>query len=525
MSFFAEYLGLVRTTVGLEIRNSVIKVIEVKKAKTSAVVTKIEYIDIPVGVKEDRDVFVIDSLKSLWKEKKLSRNRVISLIDSPAVETVILRLPVMPEKELQSAIEIKAEASFSLPLEDCNWDYMVLGEVVERNIRKIDILIVSVPHERIKEHLSILKKAGIKPFALSIVPLSLLDSSRYSGLNKGVIAVMNFSERLTNISILDDGILQFTRDIPLGDEQLNSVTQKTMGMDTAQYVRIRDEEGMNSTQFKDALEVSMPCLLSEVSKSFDYYRTRPEKNNPEKVILCGETSTIPGLKEYLASRINKETAVADPFCNLKIDPHIDITKFKVSSSHLNVNVGMGLYEKGINLLSPELRRKEVTPNQKIIQIIGLVITITLIMWSVVQSLEIRNLKKDIAVNRAGISQMDPIVRNINESKSKKEQMKKTVEELRRLTENRAEWSGIMESVNKVMPSKSWLDSFSFKGAEGQGGQLIIEGRSFTASDATEFLLRLGKAPYIDKAELNSTKIETLGDKKVIRFRITGYLKR
>jgi Tfp pilus assembly protein PilN len=186
---------------------------------------------------------------------------------------------------------------------------------------------------------------------------------------------------------------------------------------------------------------------------------------------------------------------------------------------------MGLYEKGINLLSPELRRKEVTPNQKIIQIIGLVITVTLIMWSVVQSLEIRNLKKDIAVNRAGISQMDPIVRNINESKSKKEQMKKTVEELRRLIENRAEWSGIMESVNKVIPSKSWLDSVSFKGVEGQGGQLIIEGRTFVASDATEFLLRLGRLPNMDKAELNYTQVEALGDKKVIRFRITGYLKR
>jgi|GEM_PF-5011440 len=525
MTLFAEYLGLVKTTVGFEIRNDVIKVIEIKKSKTSATVTKVECVDIPVEVKEDRDVFVIDFLRSLWKEKRFSKNRVISLIDSPAVETVILRFPVMPDKELQSAIAIKAEASFSLPLEDCNWDYMVLGEMVERNIRKIDVLIASIPREKIKEHLNILKKAGIKPFALTIVPLSILDSSRYSGLNKGRIAVINFSERLTNISILEDGILQFTRDIPLGDEQLNNVTQKTMGMDTAQYVRIRDEEGMNSTQFKDALEASMPCLLAEISKSFDYYRTRPEKSNPDKVVLSGKTATIPGLKEYLASHINKEVTIADPFCNLKMDPHMDLAKVSDYLPHLNINVGMGLYEKGINLLSPGLRRKEVTPTQKLIQIAGFIITLTLIIWSIVRSLEIRNLKEEIAVNRAGISQMDPIVGNINEAKAKKDKMRNAEEGLKHLVENRIRWSDIMESINRLMPSKSWLDSIAFTGAEAGARTLIIDGLTFAASDATELLLRLGKVPYIDKVELNYTQIETLGDRKAIRFRITGYLKR
>ena len=180
-----EYLGLIRTTVGLEIGNSLIKVVEIKKSKNKVTLTRLELIDVPVGLDVDRDMFIIDSLRDVWREKHISRGRVISLMDSPALETVCLRIPMMPEKELRSALQIKAEASFSLPLEDCIWDYEILGEVVEKNIRKIDVLIASLPRERINEHLNLLKKAGLRPLALRPVSGAILDFALHNGYIKG----------------------------------------------------------------------------------------------------------------------------------------------------------------------------------------------------------------------------------------------------------------------------------------------------------------------------------------------------
>jgi type IV pilus assembly protein PilM len=518
-----EYLGLIRTTVGLEIGNSLIKVVEIKKSKNKVTLTRLELIDVPVGLDVDRDMFIIDALHDLWREKHISRGRVISLMDSPALETVCLRIPMMPEKELRSALQIKAEASFSLPLEDCIWDYQILGEVVEKNIRKIDVLIASIPRERIKEHLNLLKKARLHPLALRPVSGAILDFAVHSGYTKGVVAKLNFGERRSNISILEDGVLQFTRDIPMGKDQIADSAQRTLGVERAVFERMMKEEGLASPKFLQAIEPSLSSIISELGRSFDYYRTRPERKRPSILVMSGEIAGITGLTEYFNSRLNIDTQVANAFTNITVESP-KVSEGVEFSTIMGVNIGLALYEEGLNLLPPNLRRKEFTPKQRMFQITGIVLTAILIFASLAQAIRIGYLKTEIGVNKAGIAQMDPIVKDINNAKAQKEDVRVREEVFKNLVQARLSWSTLFRKMSEVIPEGLWLASFSYE-KKGDTDIFTITGMTYTEPAATTFLLRVGQIPEIEKVDLNYVQAQELEGRKVTSFKITGYLKK
>lgn len=93
----------------------------------------------------------------------------------------------------------------------------------------------------------------------------------------------------------------------------------------------------------NAREVILPlvdAILSETKKVFrDFYRAKGE--DMQRIVLAGGTALLPGLKEYFAAELNKETVIADPFLQISY-PNVLAETLKKSSPSYAVAVGLAL---------------------------------------------------------------------------------------------------------------------------------------------------------------------------------------
>ena len=247
------------------------------------------------------------------------------------------------------------------------------------------VLVVSTSEATIKKRVSLLQEFGLKPVAIEVSPISLLNLDRFQkglGGAKEVVMWLDIGAKESAQVIGRDGVLYFSRSL--------SLTSENMTRHIAQHCHIpedeaeknkkeyglkfwsKEKEGVLLTEEEGILPADKPALVynSLVSslenlvvdiehsfKSFSYQLTRSEINKFDRVVLCGGGGNLKNLANFLAERLGVKVELAHPFSLFKfseklLNQKIDMTalsaEFAASSS---LAVGELVEEKQrINLL-------------------------------------------------------------------------------------------------------------------------------------------------------------------------------
>ena len=347
--FFSE-----KGSVGLDIGSSHIKAVKLKESKGAYELELCHLHALPPELIVDGSIIdslrLVDSMKEMFKAAGIkAQNAAISISGHSSVIIKRISLPEMSEEELSESIKFEAEQYVPFDIEDVNLDFQIIGPKDEPG--QMDVILVAVKKDIINEYIQVVKEAGLTPVVVDIDSFAL---ENMYGINYEIepgknIALLNIGASTINMSILKGGISVFTRDSSLGSNLHTEALQREFNITYELAEKLKRGASVENVSPQDANTVIASAseeILSEISRSFDYYRSTTVHEDISEVILSGGCGLIRNFASMIAERSGIETKIAEPFRNIKIPKKFDVSYIEQIAPMMAVAVGLALRNQG-----------------------------------------------------------------------------------------------------------------------------------------------------------------------------------
>jgi type IV pilus assembly protein PilM len=277
----------------------------------------------------------------------IKEREVTSAVAGQAVIVRYIEMPQMSSEELAGAIKYEAEQYIPFELENVEVDYQILEEKMPQHPDKMRVLLVAAKKELIKEHLSLLEAASLKPLSIDVDAFALINAFERikSPAKEECLALINIGHSLTNINILKGGVAYFTRDVFLAGKDISDGLAKKFGMEFNQAEKLKRERGKatGDDSFNKSLSSALGDLVGEIRLSFDYYENQALEKNIGHVFLTGGSSLLPELDHFLSETLGLKVSTWNPFEGLKIGE--GVKEWERVSPAMAVSLGLALHEE------------------------------------------------------------------------------------------------------------------------------------------------------------------------------------
>jgi type IV pilus assembly protein PilM len=306
--------------VGLDMGSHTIKMVVLKKTSKGPLLTRLGMKEIPLNLDPGDIPAMAYLLKDLAEEMGLKTKKVSLTFSCPDLQIRRLTLPSIPNDELKEAISWEMKEQLPFPIETTQIDFHILREWMEEEVKKVELLTMACPKERIERTLSIVKEAGLEAIHVEATPISLWNAMINLGRLKGEerIALIDLGAEKTHLYLFENGILVFNRVIsPGGKDITQTLLDEILGLTYEQAEKIKKEIGIalrkspveSSAMAKESfvMRPAFERLVSEIGRSIEFYRNQFIVEKIDKILLTGGgahlKNIIPYFEEELRLRI------------------------------------------------------------------------------------------------------------------------------------------------------------------------------------------------------------------------------
>lgn len=252
------------------------------------------------------------AIKKLTVDCKITTRQVNASLPQSQIFSRVIQMPNLTETEIASAIKWEAEQYIPMPLSDVKMDYAILPSK--------EILLVAAPLTLINKYVKILEMSGLEPVSLEpeIIALarSLADDLKPPSL------IINLGAKTTDLAIIRNGFLTFTRSIAAGGETLVQILSRDMGLEISQAEEYKRTYGLEEDKLEGKILISikpvLDTIVDEIKKSLIFFNENYPSEPIKLAQLCGGTAKLPGLGLYLASSLGLETQIANPWLKVSL---------------------------------------------------------------------------------------------------------------------------------------------------------------------------------------------------------------
>jgi len=334
-----NFLQIGAVGLGIDVGKASIKAVEIRRTSKGLEVVHLGRQPTPNGAVEggiilDRSV-VAQAVSSLLASADVRRRRAVISVTGQNVLARVLRLPPIPEDELKQAIKWEAERHLPIPVDEAVIDVQLVREVTDDGQRQIEVLLAAAPEGLVMSYIDTLEAAHIYVEAVEIGALAVTRALRMQVAN-GTHAVIELGASTTCVSIVANGIPQFSRTVPIGVEQGRPSTGsgRTAGEGSGQTDVV--QEGMAAGY------AALGGLTVQLRRSLDYYRAQFGGASIDDLILCGGGVGVPDVVGALSGELELPAIPAAPFAGLVIPSAFEAASAGNSGAQLTVAVGLAL---------------------------------------------------------------------------------------------------------------------------------------------------------------------------------------
>jgi type IV pilus assembly protein PilM len=326
-----ELFGGKKGIVGLDIGSRQIKVVQLKDVKTGYQLEGIGIVSLLPELIVDGAILdsfrVVETIKELISEKHFQvKDATIAVSGHSSVIIKRVSLPQMTEDELSESIKFEAEQYIPFDIEDVNLDFQIIGQREEDD--QMDVMIVAVKKDKINEYTSAVRESGLSPVIVDVDAFALenLYEINYEIREDENIALVNIGASTININILRGGVSIFTRDSAMGGNLHTEALQKgfVISFDDAERLKHGEAvEGVSHDEVASVLNSASEEIITEISKSFDYYKGATRQEEIHEIILSGGCALVKDFVPLLSERIGIGVKIIEPFKNINIPAKFD----------------------------------------------------------------------------------------------------------------------------------------------------------------------------------------------------------
>ncbi len=343
-----------KSSIGLDIGSSYFKVVQLKDSKKGYELELFDVLQIPSEIIVDGAVIdslrLIDALRELIKKSRVkTKNAVIGISGHASVIIKRISLPEMSEEDLAESIKFEAEQYVPFDIEDVNLDFQILGPREEAG--QMDVILVAVKKDIINEYVAVVKEAGLVPVIVDVDAFALenMYEVNYEIEPNKNVALVNIGASTINMNIVKGGMSVFTRDSSVGSNLHSEALQKAFSVAHENAERLKRGESVEGVSQEDAFSAMASAsddIISEISRSLEYYKSTTMHEDINEVILSGGGALIRDFPRLLSEKIGVESRAAEPFRNIFIPKKFDISYMHEIAPIAAVAVGLALRRPG-----------------------------------------------------------------------------------------------------------------------------------------------------------------------------------
>lgn len=364
---FKSVLAKRTSGVGIELTPERINVAQLLKHRQGFKLGALFSLPVPEGIFQDGQISdppaLAELIQSALRESKIKAQRVATAV--PGRESLVRLIPVPAELDDQELREmvLNNEAGLYLPYprEEADVDYQKLGYFVDEDgIEKVQVLLVATRKEVTDSYLDTFQQAGLKVDALEINSFALIRTIReqlrqFAPQEAAALVDIEFDS--TEITIIVEGVPQFSRTVPIGTYQLQSALLRTMNLPASRDTALLQGMTIPATTVNaggrngaGGINPGMAAMLrvlgdltDELRRSIDFYLNQSDNLEVAQILLAGSGGGLVQLDELFAQRLSLPTTQVDPVATLSLD--VDEEKItSVQRPGLAIVLGLGLRE-------------------------------------------------------------------------------------------------------------------------------------------------------------------------------------
>jgi len=324
------FFGKPKDIIGLDIGSSSVKLVKLKESGKSFQLERFGIQPLATELIVDGTIMdagmVVDAIKALIAEQKIKTKTAAISLSGNAVIVKKITLPAMSEDELAESIKWEAEQYIPFDINDVNVDFQILGSAQGAEGQpQINVVLVAVKKDKLNDYTALVTEAGLDPLVVDIDAFAIenMYGINYDAGHGEITALINIGASIMNINILKDGTFAFARDISIGGNRYTETIQKELGLSYEEAEKAKKGEAVEGVQADDSQRVINSVsaeLASEITRSFDFFRTTSAHENIDKILLSGGCSMLNGIAPFLSDKLGIGVELANPFKNIKINP-------------------------------------------------------------------------------------------------------------------------------------------------------------------------------------------------------------
>ncbi len=336
------------TTVGLDIGSHSIKLIEI--AKEGNQIALLAAGSMPTPPKSMTSSLQVDleaaaiAIKQLVRDTGTKSHEVSIALPESKVFTRVIEVPQLSTRELTSAIKWEAEQYIPLPLDQVNVDFTVLRDSQVTGTNKMEVLLVAAPKSLMDKYLTILEFAGLTAVGAETEIIATSRAIARSIPNVRNVMVASLGAQTTDIAILNNGILTFTRSVSAGGEAITRAIAQSLDFNLTQAEEYKRTYGLQKDKLEgkivNATKPIMDTIVNEMKRSVAFYEEKYKDQHIETIMLSGGTSRLPGMVIYLAESMNFEVQLANPWIGIARDSRFNV--LNAEGPNFCIAVGLAL---------------------------------------------------------------------------------------------------------------------------------------------------------------------------------------
>lgn len=311
--------------VGIDIGSKTVKIVEVEAEgsnfglKASGVVgysgTTIE------KMTDEKEMAQLGQIiKKLHSEAGVSSKEVAISIPEPQVFTRTIKFPLLTDAEIASAVKWESEQYIPIPVNEAIIQHTILERNEKSSPPEVLVLLVAAPRVVVEKYTKVVSLAGLTPVA---VETELIALTRALAPTDKTVLLVDLGANSTNIAISKNGLLSFSRSIPIAGEAFTRAVAQGLGIAATQAEEYKKTYGLETTQLegkiKGALSPVLRLVVDEIKKAISYYQTEEKGEPPTTLIVSGGTSGMPQIISMLTELTGMEISIANPFAKLSMD--------------------------------------------------------------------------------------------------------------------------------------------------------------------------------------------------------------
>lgn len=356
-------------SAGIDISDGSIRFVEIVEIQGEKRLGRFGKIKLPAGILKRGEIInrqkLIEILNSIKKEYKFNFLRVsVAENNSYIFKTNISKTENMPREEILARLRFKLEENVPIKPEEAVFDF----DIISADKDNLNLVVSVLPKKIIDSFISVFEEVGIKILSFEIEGQALARSLIPKG-DKGNFMIVDFRNTRIGISIVRDEIVHFTSTLDIGENDLISSIEKTLGINKEVAEKIKNERGFIKQSSKDEVFFAMlktaSLLKEEINKYLIYWHNHKDnknQNNKEnkikKIILCGVGGKIKGIDDYLSLALKIKVEKANAWTNIfSLEDYIPPMTF-LESLEFSSAIGLGTIEdnKIINYNKVEIKK-------------------------------------------------------------------------------------------------------------------------------------------------------------------------